>query len=78
MFGGYGRGYRHWWRATGLPGWVRARMGLPAWGKCCWAPGFFGAPSKEEEVKFLKEQAEGLKELLAEIEKRLAELEKKE
>lgn len=78
MFCGYGRGYPHWWRVTGLPGWMRAQMGLPAWGKCCWAPWFSSAPTKEEEVKFLKEQAEGLKELLAEIEKRLEELEKKE
>jgi hypothetical protein len=29
---GGGRGYRNWYRATGLPGWQRASMGMPAWG----------------------------------------------
>ena len=27
-----GRGRRNWFYATGLPGWVRAAQGLPAWG----------------------------------------------
>ena len=29
---GGGRGWRNWYYATGLPGWQRAGMGLPAWG----------------------------------------------
>jgi hypothetical protein len=34
FWGGRGRrgGRRNWYRATGMPGWARARMGLPAWG----------------------------------------------
>jgi hypothetical protein len=31
-FGGRGRGYRNWFRATGLPGWSRYNTGLPVWG----------------------------------------------
>lgn len=76
--GGFGRGWRHWWRATGLPGWARASMGLPAWGACWWYPWFWGTLSTEEEARLLREQAEGIKRILAEIEKRLQELEKKE
>jgi len=29
---GRGRGWRNWYRATGLPGWVRADYGYPAFG----------------------------------------------
>ena len=29
---GCGRGRRNWFYATGLPGWARAGMGVPAWG----------------------------------------------
>ena len=29
---GRGRGWRGWYRATGMPGWVRAAYGMPAWG----------------------------------------------
>ncbi|MBC7327550.1 DUF5320 domain-containing protein [bacterium] len=79
MFGGFGRGWRHWWRLTGLPGWARAARGLPAWGSgyCWWYPFWTGFPTREEEKSLLKEQAEQLKQVLADIEKRLEELEKK-
>ncbi len=30
---GRGRGNRNWYYATGLPGWERYNMGLPAWGE---------------------------------------------
>ncbi len=33
---GRGRGFRYWARATGLPGWYRANIGMPAFGR--WAP----------------------------------------
>ncbi|MBC7333539.1 MAG: DUF5320 domain-containing protein [Actinobacteria bacterium] len=29
---GRGRGFRNWYWATGLPGWYRYGIGLPAWG----------------------------------------------
>ena len=43
---GRGRGWRNWYRATGLPGWARAGMGLPAWGGRGGTPdsGAYGAP----------------------------------
>jgi len=75
-FWGRGRGWRHMFWATGLPGWARfGYPGAPA------APGygFFPAePTSDEEKEILKEQAEDLKRALAEIEKRLQELEKKQ
>jgi len=72
-FWGRGRGWRHMFWATGLPGW--ARFGYPP------APGygFFPAqPTSDDEKEILKEQAEDLKRALAEIEKRLQELGKEE
>ncbi|MGQ9493074.1 MAG: DUF5320 domain-containing protein [Anaerolineae bacterium] len=69
--GGWGRGFRwrHWYYATGLPGWVRFGYG-PAWG--------WGVPSvtQEQETEMLKAQAKALQDQLDAINKRLAELEK--
>ena len=66
---GGGRGWRHWYYATGLPGW--ARFGYaPAWG----AP----PPTREQEAEFLKAQADALKQQLDAISQRIAELEKEE
>ncbi len=83
---GPGKGWRFWWPMTGYPGWVRAAMGLPAWGACWWwhpfgggfPPPWGGVPTPKEEAEFLKAQAEELRKILAEIEKRLQELEKEE
>lgn len=69
-----GRGWRHWYYATGLPGWARAGY-YPAWG----APPFPfqapPAPTPEQEASFLRAQAENLRAALDDIEKRLRELE---
>jgi len=68
---GYGgRGWRHWYYATGLPGWARAGF-MPAmpYGPR-WQP-----MSKEQETQLLKNQAEALKQELDAIVKRLEELE---
>jgi len=36
---GRGRGFRNWARATGLPGWYRDRVGMPAFGRSGrWVP----------------------------------------
>ena len=45
FWGGRGRrgGWRNWYQATGLPGWTRAGMGLPAWGGRAWTPYYGGA-----------------------------------
>lgn len=72
---GGGRGWRYWYRATGLPGWVRAGW-APAWG----APPFWGfpEPSKEQEAEMLRQQAEQLKATLESIQQRLEALSKEE
>ncbi|MGD2147681.1 MAG: DUF5320 domain-containing protein [Anaerolineae bacterium] len=68
---GRGRGWRHWYYATGLPGW--ARFGYaPAWGP------YGPSPAPEQEVEFLKAQAEGLKAQMEAISRRIAELEEEE
>ena len=73
---GGGRGWRHWYYATGLPGWARYGW-APAWGA---PPAAFGpyaaAPSREQEAQWLKAQADALKQQLDAISQRIAELEK--
>ena len=67
--GGRGRGYRNMYWATGMPGWMRSGPSGP-WGYP------FAAPStKEDEVRFLKEQAAVLKEELNAIDSQLRDLE---
>ena len=59
---GAGRGWRHWFYATGIPGWARF--------------GYFGVPYfVENEKDFLMNQANLLKEELKNIESRLEQLE---
>jgi hypothetical protein len=73
---GRGRGWRNMYYATGLPGW--ARFGYaPAWGQpAAVAYGPYAAPpTPEQEVDFLKGQAEWMKEQLDAISQRIAELE---
>ena len=76
--GGWGRGWRHrhWFYATGMPGWARGGQWAP-WG----APGLFPAasqPTAEQETEYLKGQADWLKSELETINKRLEELTTKE
>lgn len=71
-FGGArgGRGWRHMYHATGLPG--RARFGVgPAYG-------FPPAPewTKEQEMETLRAQAQSMEEALESVKQRLQELEK--
>ncbi len=73
---GRGRGWRHWCYATGMPGWMRAGHGMPAFGMCV-PPTYATPPTPETEANMLKEQAEFLKQRLSEIQKRIDELEKK-
>lgn len=73
---GRGRGWRHWYYATGLPGWARAGF-APAWGPppaVAYGP-YAAPPTREQEVEFLKTQAEWLKQQLGAISERIAELE---
>lgn len=65
-FGGWfrrGRGWRHWARATGKPGWLRF--------------GGWGTPQAPmDESAMLKSQAEQLQARMDEVQRRLAEIEK--
>ncbi len=75
---GRGRGRRNQYYASGLPGWQRASMGMPARGApgYAFAPGPGYAPAPEQEANSLRSQAEYLENSLAEIRKRIEELEK--
>jgi hypothetical protein len=68
--GGYGRGRRHSYFATGLPGWARIGQ-APAAGP---AP-FAWRITPEQEASALKAQRESLKSALDAIGKRIEELE---
>lgn len=68
---GGGRGWRHWYYATGLPGWARAGY-MPAWGT---VP--FATPvAPEQEIEALKAQEQALKATLEDVQQRLRDLEK--
>lgn len=70
---GRGRGRRNWYYQTGLPGWQRASMGMPAFGQAYpYAPEM----SPQQEMDLLKNQAEALKQQLADIQGRMEALEK--
>jgi hypothetical protein len=66
--GGRGRGYRHWFHLTGLPGWARA-ANAPFWGVT--PPAYSGV---EQEKQVLRTQAEHLRATLKDLEDRLNEL----
>jgi hypothetical protein len=72
---GPGRGWRHWYYASGLPGWARG-FG-PGWGGYP-AYGSPVPPTREQEADMLKEQAEWLQDQLDDIQQHLAELEQEE
>jgi len=78
-FWGRGRGWRNWYYATGLPGWARAGYGWPAWGGAVgpYVP-FPGpaAPTPEQELEVLRQQAEFLQNSIDAVNKRIEELEK--
>jgi hypothetical protein len=56
------RGFRNWFHATGIPGWMRAGSSVPG--------------SKKEEIALLKKQSDYLAGALAEVNARITELEK--
>ena len=77
---GGGRGWRHWYHATGLPGWARAGMGSPAWGgpvhpSIPQAGPFAPTLTAEQELDGLKKQAEYFQEALGQISQRIEQLE---
>ena len=73
---GGGRGRRHWFYATGLPGWARAGMGLPAWGAPLAPPApVAAATASGAEVAALKAHAAHLEQTLQSMKKRIQNLE---
>jgi hypothetical protein len=75
-WGGGGRGWRHWYYATGLPGWMR--FGYGRWPAPQWAYGtpVPGPMPREQELQVLVDHAEALKAELDQISARIEELEK--
>lgn len=69
--GGWGRGrrWRHWYHATGQPGWMRFG-GAPGW----WA-GPPAPPTREQEAEHLRSQADWLSGELEAVKQRIADLE---
>ncbi len=65
-----GRGFRNWYYLTGLPGWIRANLGLPAFRTFGVFPNLTQENEKqilENQIKILENQLEILKERLKEI-----------
>jgi len=70
---GGGRGRRNWYYATGLPGWQRASMGMPAFGGAYpYAPEM----TPKQEVDILKNESDFLRKQLEDIQGRIETLEK--
>jgi hypothetical protein len=65
---GRGRGWRNWYRETGLPGWARTGYGYP------YARSF----TAKDEADFLRGEAEFLRRQLEDIQNRISSLEKAE
>jgi len=72
---GRGRGHRHWYYATGLPFWSRSAAYAPM----PFAAPYYAAPpmTPEQELAYLKDQAEYLASSLDEIQQQITELEGK-
>jgi len=70
---GGGRGRRNWYYATGLPGWQRASMGMPAFGG---AYSYAPEVTPKQEADILKNEADLLKKQLEDIQSRIETLEK--
>lgn len=65
-----GRGYRHWFWATGVPGWARPGHGYPVY-----AGPAAGEPAREQELEMLRSQAEHFDGALTDIRQRIEQLE---
>lgn len=71
---GGGRGWRNWFYATGLTGWQRAAMGMPAFGIPFQQTAAFQGLTREQQVEMLKRQAEMLSNQLDAVKRRIEEL----
>lgn len=72
---GRGRGWRYGYHATGLPFWARYGYGPWAGVPPAGYDPYGGAPTAEQEVDYLRAQAESLRETLEAITDRIEELE---
>jgi hypothetical protein len=77
---GGGRGFRHWYYSTGLPGWARTGSGYQAWGGPVQpfvpqAGTFAPLMTSEQELDVLKQQAEFFQDELGKINKCIEQLE---
>lgn len=72
---GGGRGWRHWYYATGLPAWARGPMMMPSWGMGYY-PWAAAQGTPVDELTMLKEQSEMLAQQLEAVKERMAELER--
>jgi len=68
---GGGRGWRNMFNATGLTGWQRAAAGWPMAGG---VPPYAAAPTREQQLEALKDQAEYFESALGDIRKQIEEL----
>lgn len=72
--GGGGWRHRHWYYATGVPGWQRTFVGWPGY-----APAFSAAfgplMTKEQELEALKNQAKYFEQALDDLQNRISEVE---
>ena len=73
-FGGGGRGHRNMYYATGLPGW--ARFGGAPYAAPYGAQPNVAQTTPEQELGYLKDQAQYFQDSLGNINKRIEELEK--
>jgi hypothetical protein len=72
--GGGGWRHRHWYYATGVPGWQRAAAGWPGYAPPL--PAAFGPlMTKEQELEALKNQAKYFEQALDDLQKRISEVE---
>ena len=76
--GAGGRGWRNWFRATGLTGWQRGAMGGPGFaGPSPYASPFVPTMPQQQELDLLKGQAEQFEDALDGLKRRICELEAK-
>jgi hypothetical protein len=71
---GRGRGFRHWFYATGMPGWARFGYPGPVYGPATYMPEM----TAKDEMNMLKDQAKVLQDQLKDIQERISTLEKAE
>ena len=74
--GGGGRGWRHQYYATGLPGWARAGGGFAPY--AAYEAPYAPSMTTEQEVELLREQAKYFNDALDDVKKRIDELSVKE